>query len=126
LDLVLISPGASPPVCRIADHGKLKYELSKQQKIARKSQRSGVLKEVKLSPKIAQHDFDVRLAKTRECLEKRYKVKVSMYFRGRENIYVDIGVRVVERLLAAVADLGRAEAAPKKIGKNLFVVVSPK
>ncbi len=126
LDLVLISPGAKPPVCRIANHGKLKYELSKKLKEARKSQKAGVLKEVKISPKIAEHDFNVRLAKTRECLEKKCKVKVSMFFRGRENIYVDIGRRVMEKLIVAVEDLGKVEAPPRKIGKNMFVVISPK
>jgi translation initiation factor IF-3 len=126
LDLVLLSPGAKPPVCRIADYGKLKYELSKQEKAARKGQRAGVLKEVKISPKIAEHDFNVRLAKARECLEKKYKVKVSMYFRGRENIYVDLGKKVMMRLLDACGDIGRVEAPPRKLGKNLFVVISPK
>ena len=124
-DLVLMSPGASPPVCRIADHGKLKYELRKKQKEQRKGQKAGVLKEIKISPKIAQHDFDVRQSKTRECLEKSYKVKLSMYFRGRENQHVNIGRAVMERLLANVADLGKAEAPPKKIGKSLIVIVSP-
>lgn len=125
-DLVLISPGAKPPVCRIADYGKLKYELNKKEKEVRKSNKAGVLKEVKISPKIAEHDFNVRLTKTRECLEKKYKVKVSMYFRGRENIHVDIGRKVMERLIEAVSDLGKIESPPRKLGKSLIVVISPK
>jgi translation initiation factor IF-3 len=125
-DLVLISPNAKPPVCRIADVGKLKYELSKQEKAARKGQRGGGLKEVKLSPKIAVHDYNVRLAKARECLEKKYKVKVSMFFRGRENIHVNLGRKVMDRLIEAVADMGKVEAPPKKFGKNLIVVIAPK
>lgn len=126
LDLVLVAPAAKPPVARIADHGKLRYELSKREKEARKAQRAGVVKEVKLSPKIAQHDFDVRVAKTRECLEKKYKVKVSMFFRGRENIYVNLGRKVIDRLVEKVADLGKPEAPPNKIGKTMFVLLAPK
>lgn len=122
----MVSPAANPPVCRIADHGKLKYELSKREKEARKGQKAGGLKEVKLSPKIAQHDFEVRVAKTRECLEKKFKVKISMYFRGRENMYVDLGRTVVNRLVAAVEDIGKIEAEAKKIGKSLILVIAPK
>ena len=126
MDLVLIAPGAKPPVCRIADHGKLKYELAKKEKEARKAQKGGGLKEVKLSPKIAQHDFEVRLKKTREFLEKRHKVKVSMFFRGRWMAHVDLGMKVMDRMMEAVADLGKPEAAPKRFGKNFIVIIAPK
>lgn len=125
-DLVLVSPSADPPVARIADQGKLKYELKKKEKEARKSQHAGVVKEVKLSPKIAEHDFNVRAAKARECLEKKNKVKVSMFFRGRENMHVEIGERVMNRLVEAVADVGKPEDRLKKIGKTMFVLLSPK
>lgn len=125
-DLVMVSPAAVPPVCRIADYGKLKYELNKKEKEARKSQRGGDVKEVKLSPKIAQHDFDVRVRKTLEFLEKKHKVKVSMFFRGREMAHVNLGLDVIKRLLAAVAELGKPESEPKKFGKNFIVIVSPK
>ncbi len=125
-DLVLIAPSATPPVARLADLGKLKYESRKKEKEARKAQRGGTLKEVKISPKIAQHDFEVRVAKAKECLEKRHKVKVSMFFRGRENAHRELGRRVMDRLVEAVADFGKAEAPPKRIGKNLFIVLSPK
>jgi translation initiation factor IF-3 len=125
-DLVLIAPGARPPVCRIADYGKLKYELNKKEKEARKAQRGGGLKEVKLSPKIAQHDYEVRLKKAREFLEKKHKVKVSMFFRGRWMAHVDLGMKVMERLVADVADLGRPEGRPKRFGKNFVIIISPK
>lgn len=126
LDLVLVAPDAKPPVCRIADFGKLKYELRKREKEARKAQKSGVLKEIKISPKIAQHDFDVRVAKVKECLEKKHKVKINMFFKGRENMYVDLGRKVMDRMIEAVAEMGKPEAPPRKIGKNLFVLVAPK
>lgn len=125
-DLVLIAPGAKPPVCRIADYGKLKYELNKKEKEARKAQRGGGLKEVKLSPKIAQHDFEVRLKKAREFLEKKNKVKVSMFFRGRWMAHVALGMKTMDRLIEQVADLGKPEGRPKRFGKNFIVIISPK
>ncbi|MBU0672907.1 MAG: translation initiation factor IF-3 [Candidatus Margulisbacteria bacterium] len=125
-DLVLISPDASPPVARIADIGKLKYEFNKKEKEARKSQKGGGLKEVKLSPKIAQHDFDVRVRKTREFLEKKNKVKVSMFFRGRWMAHVDLGMETMNKLVEQVLDLGRPEGGPKKFGKNFVMIISPK
>jgi len=125
LDLVMVSPGAVPPVCRIAEYGKLKYELSKKEKEARKSQKGGGLKEVKLSTKIAQHDFDVRVRRTREFLEARDKVKVSMFFRGREMSHVDLGMKVMGRMIEAVADLGRPESEPKRFGKNFILIIAP-
>jgi len=125
-DLVLVSPTANPPVCRIADVGKLKYEVAKKEKEARKAQKGGGLKEVKLSPKIAQHDFEVRVKKARECLEKRHKVKVSMFFRGRWMAHVDLGMKVMDRMIEAVSDLGKPEAAPKRFGKNFIVIIAPK
>lgn len=125
LDLVLVSPTATPPVCRIADIGKLKYEQQKKEKESRKSQKGGSLKEVKLSPKIAQHDFDVRERRAREFLEKKHKVKVSMFFRGRENAHVDIGRRVMDRMIEKLIEVGRPEAEPKKFGKTLIVILSP-
>jgi translation initiation factor IF-3 len=125
-DLVLISPTAQPPVCRIADVGKLKYELNKREKEARKAQKGGGLKEVKLSPKIAQHDFEVRVKKTREFLEKKHKVKVSMFFRGRWMAHVDLGMKVMERMCEEVADLGKPESPPKRFGKNFIVIIAPK
>ncbi|MFH1541515.1 MAG: translation initiation factor IF-3 [bacterium] len=125
-DLVLVSPGATPPVCRIADIGKLKYEASKKDKETRKSQKGGALKEVKLSCKIALHDFDVRVTRAREFLEKKNKVKASLYFRGRENSHVEVGRAVMDRFLLALQDVGKTEESPKKIGKNMHAIISPK
>ena len=125
-DLVLISPTANPPVCRIADTGKLKYEERKKEKEVRKSQRGGGLKEIKLSLKIAQHDFDVRVAKAKECLEKRHKVKVSMFFRGREMAHMDLGMKIMNRMVDAVAELGTVESPPRRYGKNIVIIVAPK
>jgi translation initiation factor IF-3 len=122
----MVSPGAAPPVCRIADIGKLKYEQNKKEKEARKAQKGGGLKEIKLSPKIAQHDFEVRVAKAKECLVKHFKVKVSVYFRGREMAHMDLGRAVIERFIAAVSEEGKVEAPPKAFGKSLILVLAPK
>jgi translation initiation factor IF-3 len=122
----LIAPSADPPVCRIADIGKLKYESQKREKEARKSQRGGVLKELKISPKIAQHDFEVRVNSARGFLEKKNKIKVVMYFRGREGMYINLGIKVLDKLIEAIADLGKPEAPPKKFGKSLIMIIVPK
>ena len=126
LDLVLIAPTAKPPVARIADHGKLKYELTKKEKVARKSSKSGTLKEIKLSSKIAQHDFEVRVEKTKELLSKGFKIKVNILFRGREMAHVDLGRKVMDRMVEAVADVGKTEANPKMEGRNLNLILVPK
>jgi len=126
LDLVLIAPSSKPPVARIADYGKLKYELSKKEKEAHKASKSQTLKEIKLSVKIAQHDFDVRVAKTKELLGKGHKVKVNILFRGREMAHKDLGMKVMERLIEAIADTGKPEMAPKFEGRNLNLILSLK
>jgi translation initiation factor IF-3 len=113
-------------VARIADYGKLKYEISKKEKEARKASKSGTIKEVKLSPKIAQHDFDVRAEKTKELLGKGHKVKVNIFFRGREMAHVNLGRKVLDRLIEAIGEAGKVEAAPKLEGKNLHVLIAPK
>lgn len=123
---MMVAPDAQPPVCRIADYGKLKYELVKREKEARKAQRGGILKEIKLSPKIAQHDFEVRQKKARECLERKFKVKLSMFFRGREMMHADFGKKIMERMLEALSEVGKVESPPKRIGKSLFVILAPK
>jgi translation initiation factor IF-3 len=125
-DLVLISPASKPPVARIADYGKLKYELAKKEKEAHKSSKAGTLKEIKLSSKIAQHDFDVRVEKTKELLTKGYKVKVNIMFRGREMAHTDLGKRVMQRMMEAVMDFGKSEAPPKLEGRNLNLILVPK
>lgn len=100
--------------------------MAKKEKEARKAQKGGGLKEVKISPKIAQHDYEVRLKKAREFLEKRHKVKVSMFFRGRWMAHVDLGMKVMDRLIEEVADLGKPEGRPRRFGKNFIVIIAPK
>jgi len=125
-DLVMIAPASKPPVARIADYGKLKYELSKKEKESRKSSKAGSVKEVKLSPKIALHDFDVRAEKAKELLAKGHKVKINIFFRGREMAHVNLGRAVLDRMVTALAETGKPEAPAKMEGKNLNLLISPK
>lgn len=126
IDLVLIAPASKPPVARLADYGRLRYELSKKEKESRKASKTGTIKEVKLSSKIAQHDFDVRVAKAKELLVKGFKVKINIMFRGREMAHTDLGRKVLDRLVEAVAEVGKAEAPPKMEGRNLNLMLGPK
>ena len=122
----MIAPLSKPPVARIADYGKLKYELTKKEKEARKASKSGTIKEVKFSSKIAQHDFEVRVEKAKELLAKGHKVKINLMFRGREMAHVDLGRKVMARALEALIEAGRAEAPPKLEGKSLSTLVVAK
>ncbi len=126
LDLILISPTAKPPVCRIGDSGKYKYELSKKDKEAHKSSKAGVIKELKLTPKIGRHDLDVRIRQAQEFLAKGNKVKFSVFFRGREVTHADIGRRLLDEVVQAVVEVGEPEMPAKLEGRNLLQVFMPK
>jgi translation initiation factor IF-3 len=126
LDLVLIAPASKPPVARIADYGKLRYELQKKEKEGRKSGKGGITKEIKLSQKIAQHDFDVRVDKTKELLAKGFKVKINIMFRGREMAHKDLGHKLLARFLEVIGEAAKIEAPPKMEGRNLNMLLGPK
>jgi len=126
LDLILISPTASPPVARISDFGKFKYEQTKHDKVAKKAQKASIIKEVKLTPKIGEHDLQVRVSRSREFLTKKNRVKVSVFFRGREVTHKEYGRKVLDKLVLAVADIGVPEGTPKMEGRNMVLLVVPK
>lgn len=126
LDLILISPTASPPVARISDFGKFKYEQTKHDKVAKKAQKASIIKEVKLTPKIGEHDLMVRVSRSREFLAKKNRVKVSVFFRGREVTHKEYGRKVLDKLVLAVADIGVPEGTPKMEGRNMVLLVVPK
>ena len=126
LDLILISPTAKPPVAKIGDYGKFKYQQTKHEKETRKSQKGSAIKEIKLTPKIGEHDLAVRVAHTREFLAKGHKVKVSLFFRGREVTHKEVGQAVVAKLLERIADVGVSESPSKMEGRNMVLVVAPK
>lgn len=127
LDLVEVAPDARPPVCRVMDFGKYKYEQSKRVKESRKKQHVMQLKEVRLkSPKIGEHDFDYRVDQAREFLKEGNKVKVSVRFWGREMAHMELGTQKLVRMAGLLEDVGSIEQHPKLEGRSMSVVLMPK
>ena len=126
LDLVEISPTATPPVCKILDYGKYKYEQTKKERKAKKGQKIGLLKEVRFRPKIEEHDFNTKSRQTIEFLQKGYKVKLTIRFRGRELSHTDIGRNVLNKLIEKIDEFGAVDFNPKFEGRTIVTVVSPK
>src|SRR3954468_2083215 len=118
LDLVNVAPTAKPPVCRIMDYGKYRYELQKKEKEARKNQKIGDIKESRLSATIDEHDFQTKLRNAVKFLNDGDKVKASVRFRGREIAHAEIGKKVLDRLAVEVADISSLERAPKLEGRS--------
>jgi translation initiation factor IF-3 len=126
LDLVEVAANTRPPVCRIMDFGKYKYEQSKKERKARSRQHQQQLKEVKLRPKIERHDLEVKIRAARRFLTERHKVKVTMNFRGREVTHAEIGRGILDRLAAELDDVGMIESPPKMEGRFMLMLLSPK
>ena len=126
LDLVEVAPEAQPPVCRIMDYGKYKYQQSKRAAEAKKKQVRVELKEVKMRPKTEDHDFLFKAKNARRFLEEGNKVKVTIMFRGREVTHPEFGYRLIERLVTEVADIGQPDSHPGMVGRFMTVVLSPK
>jgi translation initiation factor IF-3 len=126
LDLVEVAPQASPPVCRIIDFSKFAYEQKKREREIKKHQKQAQLKEVRIRPRIENHDYEVKLKHIKEFLDKKHKVRVRMWFRGREIAHKDIGKRVIERLIKDLEGVGRLDREPHMLGKTLVLVLSPK
>jgi translation initiation factor IF-3 len=126
LDLIEVSPTAQPPVCRISDYGRLKYEQAKKDKDARKKQKNWELKEVKLRPKIEQHDYEVKARMAQRLLADGGKVKVTIMFRGREITYTSFGKKLLDRMAADMTNLATVEREPKLEGKNMFMILAPR
>lgn len=126
LDLVEVAPQAKPPVCRIMDYGKFRYEQSKKEKEAKKKQRVITVKEVKLRPNIDDHDFDVKAKNAIRFLKDGDKVKATIMFRGRQIVHPELGRKLLIRLAGEVVDLANVERTPKLEGKNMIMILSPK
>ena len=126
LDLIEISPNADPPVCKIGDYGKYKYEAQKKANEARKKQKVIEVKEIKLRPGIDDHDYDVKMRQMRSFLEEGDKVKVTLRFRGREMAHQDLGVKVLERVRDELADLSKIETYPRLEGRQMVMVLTTK
>ncbi|MGM7702286.1 translation initiation factor IF-3 [Pseudalkalibacillus sp. Hm43] len=125
LDLVLVAPNAKPPVCRIMDYGKYRYEQQKKEKEARKNQKTITTKEVRLSPNIEEHDFNTKLRNAKKFLEKGNKVKASIRFRGRAITHSELGREVLMRMAKECEELGTIESKPKMEGRSMFLILAP-
>ena len=126
LDLVEVSPNADPPVAKFLDVGKFKYEAQKKANLARKSQKTQEIKEIKMRPNIDDHDYDVKMRKVVEFLEEGDKVKVTMRFRGREMAHGELGMAVLRRVQEQTADKAKIEAHPRMEGRQMLMVLAPK
>lgn len=126
LDLVNVAPQAKPPVCRIMDYGKFKYEQSKKEKEARKNQKIINTKEIRLSPTIEENDFQTKLRNAVKFINAGDKVKCTIRFKGRQIAHQSIGLKVLQRLAKEVEDIAVVEARPKLEGRSMIMIISPK
>ncbi len=126
LDLVEVSPNADPPVCKILDYGKFKYEKQKKQHDARKKQKTIDVKEIKMRPSIDVHDYDVKMRNVRRFLGDGDKVKITIRFRGREMAHQELGMQMLDRVREELAELTKVEQFPKLEGRMMTMVIAPK
>ncbi len=126
LDLVEISPNAAPPVCKIMDFGKFKYEQQKREAEARKNQKIIEVKEIKFRPGTDTHDYDVKMRAVQKFLGEGDKVKVTLRFRGRELAHQDLGLELLQRVAADVGEAGKVEQMPKLEGKQMVMMIGPR
>ncbi|MDD4939267.1 MAG: translation initiation factor IF-3 [Candidatus Omnitrophica bacterium] len=126
LDLVEVAPQASPPVCRIIDFSKFKYDQEKKEREAKKHQRQSRLKEIRLKPNIDDHDYEIKVKHALEFLKKKDKVKVSLFFRGRQMEHLDIGRKILDKFITDVRNEGQVEKEPVLEGRIISFMVAPK
>lgn len=125
LDLVEVAPTAQPPVCRIMDFGKYKFELAKKEKEARKNQVTQKIKEVKFHTSVDDHDYQFKVRHIREFLTEGHRVKVSLMFRGREQAHTDLGHQLMRKVMKDVEDVARMERSPEQMGRFINMMISP-
>jgi len=125
LDLVEVAPTAVPPVCRLMDYGKFKYVQTKKEREARKSQKVVLLREVRLRPKIGEHDFNAKSRTAHKLLEDGDKVKVTIMFRGRENTHPELGIKLIQKMAQSLADVSTVEREPVREGARLHAILAP-
>lgn len=126
LDLVEIAPNSVPPVCKLLDYGRFKYQSQKKAAEARKNQKVVEIKEVKLRPGIDDHDYDVKMKQSRKFFEDGDKVKITLRFRGREMAHQDLGIQVLDRVRTDVADVAKVESEPRLEGKQMIMILAPR
>jgi len=125
LDLIEISPNANPPVCKIMDMGKYKYDLQKKANLAKKKQKVATLKEIKLRPGTDVHDYNFKIKKAKKFLEKKDKVKFTVKFKGREMQHVQLGKDLMNRIIEDTTDVGKVETNPKFEGRQMIMIIQP-
>jgi translation initiation factor IF-3 len=125
LDLVEVAPNADPPVCKILDYGKFKYQAQKRAAEARKKQKTVEVKEIKMRPTIDTHDFEVKMRNIRRFIDKGDKVKVSVRFRGREMSHAELGRELLDRVVEGLGEAAKVELAPRMEGRQMVMVVAP-
>ena len=126
LDLVEVSPNADPPVCKFLDIGKFKYEAQKKANIARKTQKTQELKEIKMRPNIDDHDYETKMKKVHDFIGEGDKVKITLRFRGRELSHQQLGMNLLQRVAENVQEIAKVEAYPRMEGRQMLMVLSPK
>ncbi len=126
LDLVEVSPTAKPPVCKVMDFGKYKYELSKKEKETKKKQHVIVTKEVRLRPKIEEHDYMFKMRNARKFIEQGNRVKVSLFFRGREMVHKELGFEIMNQFLEDMSDIAKPDKPPKMEGNQIIMFLAKK
>lgn len=126
LDLVEIAPNSAPPVCKILDLGKFKYEAQKKANEARKKQKTIDVKEIKMRPNIDTHDYDVKMRNMRRFFGQGDKVKVTLRFRGREMAHQDLGVKLLQRVKSEIEEIAKVESEPKLEGRQMVMVLAPR
>jgi translation initiation factor IF-3 len=126
LDLVEISPGADPPVCKILDYGRFKYQDQKKKNEARKKQKVIDVKEIKMRPNIDQHDYDVKMRSINRFIGDGDKVKVTLRFRGREMVHQELGLKVLNRVREQIDEIAKVEQFPKMEGRQMIMIVAPR
>lgn len=125
LDLVEIAPNANPPVCKIIDYGKLRYQQTKKEKENKRAQHQVKVKEIKVKPNIDKHDLQTKINHAREFIEKGFKVKFTCMFRGREIMFIDTGQKVIATICESLADVATPEAPAKMMGRSLGLILAP-
>ncbi len=126
LDLVEVSPNSDPPVCKLLDYGKFKFQAQKKAAEARKKQKTVEVKEIKMRPNIDTHDYDVKMRNMRRFFDDGDKVKVTLRFRGREMAHQDLGMKVLQRVRTEVDEIAKVELYPKMEGRQLIMVLAPR
>lgn len=124
LDLVLVAPNGNPPVCKIMNYGKYKFEQAKKEKEAKKKQKTFELKEIRITPNTEDHDFNFKAKNARKFLEEGCKVKITVRFRGRELNYVKLGEEILNKFIEELSDISNPDKKPSLEGKNMFVILS--